>query len=65
MIFLQPNEPIKWKKLDQKGDEAPKPRSGHTLTWAGQNKYIMIGGIEDNANNKIVPTPDIWQLLVG
>ena len=38
----------------------PKPRSGHSLTWVGQNRYIMIGGIEENANNKITPTSDIW-----
>ena len=25
----------------------------------------MYGGIEDNANNRIVPTPDVWMLSVG
>lgn len=56
---VQPNE-LKWKKLEQKGGEMPKPRSGHSLTWVGQNRYIMIGGIEDNQNNRITPTSDIW-----
>ena len=61
---LQPNE-LKWKQLEQKGEDQPKPRSGHSLTWVGQNRYIMIGGIEDNQSNRIVPTSDIWQLSVG
>ena len=43
----------------------PKPRSGHTLTFVSQNRYIMYGGIEDNSNNRIVPTADVWQLSVG
>ena len=43
----------------------PKPRSGHTLTWVGQNKYLMYGGIEDNETNRIVSTPDVWQLTVS
>ena len=25
----------------------------------------MLGGIEDNASNRIVPTPDVWQLNTG
>ena len=64
MILAQPNE-LKWKNLEQKGEETPKPRSGHSLTWVGANRYLMYGGIEDNQSNKIVPTPDIWQLSVG
>ena len=57
----QPNE-LKWKKLEQKGEELPKPRSGHSLTYVGQNRYLMYGGIEDNPNNKIVPNAEVWQL---
>ena len=63
-VSVQPNEMV-WRSLEQKGDEMPKPRSGHTLTWVGQNKYLMYGGIEDNETNRIVPTPDVWQLTVS
>ena len=43
----------------------PHPRSGHSLTYVGQNRYLMYGGIEDNHSNKIVPNSDVWQLQVG
>lgn len=26
---------IEWKKLVQKGEVKPSPRSGHTLNWIG------------------------------
>ena len=42
----------------------PKPRSGHSLTWVGNNRYIMYGGIEDNSNSRVVPSNDVWQLTV-
>jgi len=38
----------------------PKPRSGHSLTWIGNTRYIMYGGIEDNKGSKVVPSPDVW-----
>ena len=63
-FFMQPNE-LKWKKLEQKGEEMPKPRSGHSLTYVGQNRYLMYGGIEDNPHNKIVPNAEVWQLMVA
>jgi len=43
----------------------PKPRSGHSLTYVGNNRYLMYGGIEDNPNNRVVPNGDVWQLQVG
>jgi len=64
IITQMPNE-LKWKKLEQKGEEMPHPRSGHSLTYVGQNRYLMYGGIEDNHSNKIVPNSDVWQLQVG
>jgi hypothetical protein len=43
----------------------PKARSGHSLTWVGQNRYLMYGGIEDNPNARVKPISDIWQLSIG
>jgi len=43
----------------------PKPRSGHSLTFVGSNRYLMYGGIEDSPSNKITPNAEVWQLMVG
>lgn len=51
---------IEWKKLNQTGEEMPKGRSGHTLTYIGNFNYMLYGGIEDVGHGKIQPNGDVW-----
>lgn len=65
---------IEWKKLVQKGDVKPSPRSGHTLNWIGGQNYLLYGGIEeqidtsskdDGLKKKIAPNTDLYLMKLA